>query len=511
MAAGLAWASPSQAQDLVGTYWQDLVGQRGLDPEWHPQRLGKMMAWATAESLFVQPIDMVCPLALCSQCGAGGSKPQGFKLPFVASGGKPLPFAIVKSEGGSEYKPEPGNVTVIFAHTNGTLWKTTAAWDANGVPAPVWKTGNLALGTGGAPALVLPAADFDGSKDSAALVLGTKGLGLRLTWDANGPKTTDLGLPVDDYSARGGRYLGTAHGGIYRFTEFPALEKVAQPQHTSIRALDSVGALGTGGDFLFVRNGKWFAANSRTSVSARAWKIRWTQNGLAARVWAGGSQAPSDFKLPEAQTAIRSTTPAEWKGHANAAPIFFNGGPPVDFKIVAEDQDGGFAAPVIRRIRGKDTTVLLQGFTAGIPGFGFNQASRPTDGCAGNGSCLRGDAPAIDGRLTADSIVMTVPAITGHLNLMCPNIPYSERVRDTVVRVAADFRQGDRVELILGKDSLDIVRDIPNGLVARAAWWLYDAGAELRSGFDAAGRKLASRAGASGVKGRAIPTPRFTR
>lgn len=512
LAAGLAWAGPSQAQgqDLVGTYWQDLIGQRGLAPEWHPQRLGKMMAWATAESLYVQPVDIACPLALCSECHAGFAKPLAWRLPFAVPNSAPFPFAIVRSEGGSEHNAEPGMVTVVFARPNGALHKATASWSPGGAAPLEWKSGTLPeVPSAGIPALVLPASGFDGSGDSAALVLGTKGLGLRVTWDGSGIKAVDLGLPVDDYTARGGRYLGTAHGGIYRFTEYPKLEKVAQPLHTRIRALDSTGALGSDGDFLFVRNGAWTASPTPVPASTLAWKIRWTQDGLAARLWTG-ARNPIAFKLPETPTAIRSITPSHWMGSVNGAPVYFFGTQPMDFTVVAEDKDGGFAAPIVRRRRGSEITTFTSVFQAGIPGFGFQGQTR-VDGCAATGACLSGGAPAITGRLTSDSLEMKLPAIAGSLNLMCPNLPYMAGVRDTVVHIALEIRHDDRVEIILGKDTLAILGNHPIGIVDRAAWWLHGAGAEMRSRFDAAGRRSSPRAGAGGVKGRAPTTPRFPR
>lgn len=508
LASAVASVSPAPAQDLAGTYWQDVVGQRGLKPEWHPQRLGKMMAWATAESLYVQPVDLACPLAMCSECHAGFSKPQASKLPFAAPGGKPMPFAIVKSEGGSEHGPAAGKATVVFTHS-WQLWKATASWSPNGAAAPDWISHDFPIADAGDISLILPASDFDGSADSAAIVFREGGSGMRITWDAEGIRMSPFATPSVAFTARGGRYLGTAKGAIYRFTEFPAMEKVAQLSQYRIRALDSTGALDAAGGFLFSRNGAWTASTSPVPQTTLAWKIRWTQEGLGARLWTG-DRNPTAFKLPETPTAILSVTPSRWMSNVNGVPVRISGDEPMDFKVVAQDKDGGFDAPIVRRRRGQEVTIFTSVFKAGIPGFGF-QGSTRVDGCAATGACLGGGAPTISGRLTADSLIVNLPAIAGSLNLMCPNLPYMAGVRDTVVRIAMDFRFGDRIEIILGMDTLALSGDQPMGIVDRAAWWLHGAGAELRKDFDAAGRKLSIRPGAAGVKGRDVPTPRFKR
>ena len=228
MAVGLGAAvAPSRGADFVGPHWSEFVQAHGLDPSMHPQHLGNVAAWNKGDSIFVMAFDVQCLLSVCGDCVSMKHRPLGIKVPDADPRETP-PFALVKA---ASTAPNEGfSAIAILIRADGTLLRLRAESNGSDAMGSGWETGASTLaGKEGIANLAFPAADFTTASDSAAVVLGTNGLGFRLEWTKDGIKETKLGLPRYDFTARGGRYLGTSTGEILRFAPFPKLERIAQP------------------------------------------------------------------------------------------------------------------------------------------------------------------------------------------------------------------------------------------------------------------------------------------
>ncbi len=438
-------------EKFVGEYWQRFVAGRKIDPEQHPQHLGALTAWNTEDSLYLLPFDFVCPTSLCSECQSGRFAPHAFRLPFRT--GTTVPFALVREQGASVYQPTQVKARVVFALPDGRLYGLTATWNGAYPASAAWVEGSLGgVPNGGKiPQVVAPAQDFSPKTDSAALVFGSAGLGRRVEWtQKDGFTWTDLGLPIADYCARGGRYLGTGNGTIYRFDGFPNLTEVSPTFNSAVMAMDSTAALLRDHSLLYYEDSQWRKAAQKAELTARAWVLDWDGQGLRAKVWSDAAQ-PAILRLSDDPTRLYRLVSFDelFPLDSDVVSVYPDGG---IVTLFAQDADQDFDPLIVRRIRGKDTLVLSGDFRKTVPGWGPVLGNARGPGCAADGICLGGSPAEMFLALRSDSAILTLPVLKGIMDKMCPNQPYFSTTVDTAYTLRMDFRMRDEVQVGIGRD-----------------------------------------------------------
>ena len=489
-------------ETFAAEYWQRFVAVRKLDPASHPQKLGALTAWNSADSVYLLPFDFVCPVNLCSECQSSGAKPHAVALPFHLNG-DPVPFSLVRVEGAKVYLPGPVRARAIFALADGRLFGLEASWNGNGAITAAWKEGRLgSASTGSVPYVAFPAQDFSAKTDSAALVLGSLGLGVKVEWTQAGFSQTDLRLPFANYSARGGRYVGAMNGAIYRFDPYPTLVLKNEPTGSRVLALDSTAALFDNHDFGYQAADSWHVAPQKTAA-ARAFAVEWDAQGLKAKVW-GNGDLPQTLRLPDAPGhlyLLADDVLLPVNGVPFHVPI-----PTVVVRVQAMDQEGNADAPVIRRVRGNDTLVVSPEFRKTVPGWGPVADGKRGPGCAADGVCLEGQSESFKMDLGSTMARISVPVLRGTMDKICPNQPYFYAKRDSVV-MNIDIRFGDELQIAFGGDLFRAMFDSKMGIARIAGVRPASTPAAER---DLRGRirlGLADRAG----KGKSIPGAGFYR
>jgi hypothetical protein len=465
LALGLALSAATiqvRAQSPVA-FWELLQDQRlklSLAPENQPQMKGGLLAWVDKDSLRFAHVDRFYPTGICSNDAVVQVLPLAtLPLPNPRPAAPPA-FGLLM--GNAHQSGTTGiRATIAIALPAGTIHRyeltmpnsVSKAWT-------ILKRDSLgmALGAGERPTLLVPFADASEENDSAMIISGTGGL-LRTVNRTPAGLTQLASFPFreEELVSFGGRLFGGAKGGIYRWgTGSPPLVRLARPFEVPVRIVDSSGALGDEG---------WAALRLATG-----WHGYPLEPGRFRGFKANRDSGLGIWRYPDTGAPVLSRlrdTPSRIPAFTSGLGKFDGGdGGTVDglgysatlgtvtVKVPLEDSESTYSPPGVSLI-GTDTLPMTPGFIR----------SGPPIGCAGMwGRCVQDDAAFIGLALSADSVILTMKVQSSWFVFAggCSDNGFR---RDSLYRMAAPWKDGQRLEIRLDGDLLTLRYEGIMGLI----------------------------------------------
>lgn len=403
-------------------------------PENRLQVKDGVAAYATGDSLFIQPLRMACTLPICGWvCAAQPVRTLAFDLSLDIDTIPPLGLLDVQYPGDGSFA-----VVLALALPGDRVQRIELQVGSDGLVR--YLTGNpLALaGQPGIRAFVdLPAT---GNLADAFLALGLKGALRRIEMGPSGG-LTEVALvagTTDDFLSQGEGWIGTAQGRIWRFRsgyEAPYLEAVQVPSPgQAIGRIDAYIAHIAPDRYLLNRGTHWTGPQPAVAGLVGA-SPRWKTGSTWVELWLGNGSRSLEFGQADETVRYRRDGGA-WLPDSIPPPRYQGEGRWV-FEISLRDPD--------RNLRG--LRIAFGSYDVARPGTLQGVAADPEVGCIATGWCLPGDESVLTLTLGPDSMTVSLPILEGRRETdpTC-NTPVFMGERKTLTR-SERWRNGDWIEI----------------------------------------------------------------